>query len=1239
MQHIQHHQQLVSQQNGNLVSPITPSAAMLSKLPFGNHCNNKTNPKNSCSSIPIGPKKTSSGGGNICSLVSPSVAKCASTPTQGSPASVKTQPSHTQSTDISPQSTNQTPAPTPTKAIRAPRPSSTSSIPQISGPSVSTKTSVILRNKNNVSNQQTIVDKIKQYNKSGQQIANSEQNSSQTVVNNKCEPIVPKRTSSSSGFSSAKSDSSASLCGLETSVSTVATIKTKPSVTPSGGPKTRANNYSQNTYLALNASPNASPNTNSNISYNLSNNHILKKSEEILNTNDNKTNVCNSNRNPSNSSAKYGSIPVKRIQPPRSRPMSTIIDNTALPLAMTSNSESTSNTSLTAIAKQTAAVKATYKELPPNDTIGRVTTGRKFEGQSPVAEQTSYCNSNIKMKSSEKFSQQPIGCPKPEPSIAMVSPIMAREQNKSVVKNDTFEDEKRSKTQRKQMQIESKVSHIKRDGVKQSDNKQTNSEEKRCDQQKESPQQQQENGLQDSNSSSHEEESAGNSDVESALVNIKPMPLLARTLQFAYLKSSANSNHSPNGSVYSKFPNNYSAIENGYQSDCTQLDCQSRNSRPNTYKNCHSTTSASNRYLNQSDVCPPQLNTQGSSHRQYSDTDSAANANAIRAANLFDLMHSKHSTSNNTYFPSHPSFCLDDSSSLSSDAGMISGTEVSGTTTSSMSSSTGADPMGQYMAKSSAKSKGAVKSKSCKKTDSSMQTESMSTLSSTGVWKRYLHEHHLMMRANSTVAPKSSRNLSINTEEGTKSLDRLETRLNNLSNNKKLINNSKSIERHDSFDSMKHGMNKNNFKHDLNLMSNKRPLSSPSSQRTAVTTTPGLLLKQYMVQRSIHKSKSNGSPQTDSTQSDTEFVQQKQQNNYQYFMSNHKYPYMTSPARQRDISSRLSSYADIGGYGSGMEGQFDGGQSAVSPWLQRHALAFQRNAMTEAESLESLNGPLSLDSNYMMPRQHSTPPPPNSPNPRLRETASSSPAFSSSQNRSKDHLIRNGSIRLNKCSEPTSQPTSPTRFANHVYSSPNHDSSLMTNCGQRSLTSNGAINQYNHNFKEEDLIHGSSLSLVSTSSMFSAMKAKKKSKTAKILNNSSSGWLRSSFSKAFKKNKSFVKRDALSDAEVMGNGSGTEGDSSSVPNSPPMSSRPFHSDLNSNTNDLNESDEVQVLKRQLREKDMILTDLRLESLTSALQLENLKETVNQLRAEILTLQQQKSLPLNHNSMQNQVHPN
>lgn len=48
---------------------------------------------------------------------------------------------------------------------------------------------------------------------------------------------------------------------------------------------------------------------------------------------------------------------------------------------------------------------------------------------------------------------------------------------------------------------------------------------------------------------------------------------------------------------------------------------------------------------------------------------------------------------------------------------------------------------------------------------------------------------------------------------------------------------------------------------------------------------------------------------------------------------------------------------------------------------------------------------------------------------------------------------------------------------------------------------------------------------------------------------------------------------------------------------------------------------VEDLKKQLREKDLVLTDIRLEALSSASQLENLKDTVNKMRAEMMSLKQ------------------
>lgn len=46
---------------------------------------------------------------------------------------------------------------------------------------------------------------------------------------------------------------------------------------------------------------------------------------------------------------------------------------------------------------------------------------------------------------------------------------------------------------------------------------------------------------------------------------------------------------------------------------------------------------------------------------------------------------------------------------------------------------------------------------------------------------------------------------------------------------------------------------------------------------------------------------------------------------------------------------------------------------------------------------------------------------------------------------------------------------------------------------------------------------------------------------------------------------------------------------------------------------------VEDLKKQLREKDMVLTDIRLEALTQASQMENLKETVRAMRQEMMAL--------------------
>lgn len=48
---------------------------------------------------------------------------------------------------------------------------------------------------------------------------------------------------------------------------------------------------------------------------------------------------------------------------------------------------------------------------------------------------------------------------------------------------------------------------------------------------------------------------------------------------------------------------------------------------------------------------------------------------------------------------------------------------------------------------------------------------------------------------------------------------------------------------------------------------------------------------------------------------------------------------------------------------------------------------------------------------------------------------------------------------------------------------------------------------------------------------------------------------------------------------------------------------------------------VEDLKKQLREKELVLTDTRLEALNSASQLESLKDTVSKMHQEMMSLKQ------------------
>nr|XP_057945738.1 neuron navigator 2 isoform X3 [Doryrhamphus excisus] len=113
-------------------------------------------------------------------------------------------------------------------------------------------------------------------------------------------------------------------------------------------------------------------------------------------------------------------------------------------------------------------------------------------------------------------------------------------------------------------------------------------------------------------------------------------------------------------------------------------------------------------------------------------------------------------------------------------------------------------------------------------------------------------------------------------------------------------------------------------------------------------------------------------------------------------------------------------------------------------------------------------------------------------------------------------------------------------------------------------------------------------------------------------------WLRSSFKQAFSKKKSPKSASSHSDIEEMTD--------SSLPSSPKLphngTTSTNHMLRNTHSNTLlsecldSEAETVMQLRSELREKEMKLTDIRLEALSSAHQLDQLREAMNRMQVEI-----------------------
>uniref|UniRef100_A0A4W3JNB4 Neuron navigator 2 n=1 Tax=Callorhinchus milii TaxID=7868 RepID=A0A4W3JNB4_CALMI len=115
-------------------------------------------------------------------------------------------------------------------------------------------------------------------------------------------------------------------------------------------------------------------------------------------------------------------------------------------------------------------------------------------------------------------------------------------------------------------------------------------------------------------------------------------------------------------------------------------------------------------------------------------------------------------------------------------------------------------------------------------------------------------------------------------------------------------------------------------------------------------------------------------------------------------------------------------------------------------------------------------------------------------------------------------------------------------------------------------------------------------------------------------------WLRSSFKQAFGKKKSPKSASSHSDIEEMNTPDSSLPSSPKLPHNGSTPSTPMM--RNSHSNSLisdcieGEAETIMQLRSELREKEMKLTDIRLEALSSAHQLDQLREAMNRMQTEI-----------------------